>query len=114
MLMTFLFAAAASSGGVPQLMNDTNLSELCSTNATSISRGIRVGTCSGYILGALDTQMMASTELGVTPAFCLPPGETASQVIDSIRRWLRANPPKGYAASSAVLHGLMQTYPCQR
>jgi hypothetical protein len=64
--------------------------------------------CLGYIMGAVAGLSVSGTD------YCLPDDATGSQLADTVKSWLRANPNKRKLASTVLItQGLRETFPCE-
>ena len=114
-LSTAIVLAAAVAGGFPaakaQLSNDkpiflsgNKLLEICRSKSAA---------CSGYVMGALDQDLLATTAQHEKPRFCWPPNVTSTQVADLVTLFLENNPDqRHYSAASTVLVVTMKAFPC--
>jgi hypothetical protein len=90
------------------------LNELCSDESTSFNEGL----CWGYIAGVYDAGKALDTATNKRQwsagwTACVPDGVLAGQLVEVVKKWLRAHPERWhYAADSVVAGAVHETWPC--
>jgi hypothetical protein len=105
-----LFLAAVTAQINSSVFESGNeLYDLCTS-----SSAVKLGACSGYIMGVSDAESVLATETGHARLFCEPDSAVVRQDVDIVKRYLENHPElRHLSAASMVVFALQQAFPCK-